>query len=102
MVGYSAYDWKTVAMSRSIGSTSLTTRPPMLISPELTLSSPAIIASSVDLPQPDGPTSTTNSPGSTSRSMSCNTACAPNRLLSLRMLSEAIYFTAPWVSPRTK
>ena len=34
----------------------------MQISPEVTLSSPAIIASRVDLPQPDGPTSAMNSP----------------------------------------
>ncbi len=91
-----------MAMSRSIGATSLTTRPPMLISPELTVSSPAIIARRVDLPQPDGPTRTTNSPGSTSRSMSFSTSSGPNRLLTLRMLSDAIYLTAPCVSPRTK
>ena len=42
--------------------TELTSRPSMRISPALTLSSPAIMASSVDLPQPDGPTSAMNSP----------------------------------------
>ena len=36
--------------------------------PPVMLSSPAIIRSSVDLPQPDGPTSTANSPSSISRS----------------------------------
>jgi hypothetical protein len=34
--------------------------------PEVTSSSPAIRRSSVDLPQPDGPTKTTNSPSSIS------------------------------------
>jgi len=49
-------------MSRSLGGTLLTTRPPIAISPRLISSRPAIIRSNVDLPQPDGPTSTTNSP----------------------------------------
>ena len=51
-----------MAMSRSFGATELTSLPSMRISPSLTVSSPAIMASRVDLPQPDGPTSATNSP----------------------------------------
>ena len=51
-----------MAMSRSAGSTSLTCLPPMLILPAVTVSRPAIIRSSVDLPQPDGPSSTVNEP----------------------------------------
>ena len=47
-----------MAMSRSAGSTWLTTRPPIEISPPVIVSSPATMRSSVDLPQPDGPTST--------------------------------------------
>ena len=49
-----------MAMSRSFGGTSLTTRP----DPDLALadsSSPASIRSAVDLPHPDGPTRTMNS-----------------------------------------
>ena len=53
-------------MSRSFGGTSLTLLAPMRISPELISSSPAIMRSSVDLPQPDGPTMTTNSPSAIS------------------------------------
>ncbi len=79
-----------MAMSRSLGGTSLTTRSPIAISPEVTVSSPAIIASSVDLPQPEGPTSTTNSPVSTSRSMPFSTSTEPKRLERLRTLSEAM------------
>src|SRR5262245_50440168 len=48
-------------MSRSLGGRSFTTRSPMVISPALISSSPATIRSVVDLPQPEGPTSTTNS-----------------------------------------
>ena len=49
-------------MSRSAGSSSLTTRPPMSISPPVISSSPATMRSSVLLPQPEGPTMTMNSP----------------------------------------
>jgi hypothetical protein len=49
-----------MAMSRSFGGTLLTTRSPMRISPAVMFSRPAIIRSKVDLPQPYGPTRTTN------------------------------------------
>ncbi len=51
-----------MAMSRSAGSISLTTRPPISMVPPVMVSSPATMRSSVDLPQPDGPTSTQNCP----------------------------------------
>ena len=51
-----------MAMPRSAGATSLTSLPSMARSPAVMSSSPAIIRSSVDLPQPEGPTNTTNSP----------------------------------------
>ncbi len=56
-----------MAMSRSFGSTAFTTRPAMETVPPEMSSSPAIIRSSVDFPQPDGPTSATNSPSATSK-----------------------------------
>src|SRR5438094_8135578 len=56
-------------MSRSFDSTSLTSRPSIAIVPPLISSSPASILSSVDLPQPDGPTSTMNSPSAMSKPM---------------------------------
>lgn len=52
-------------MSRSAGPTWLTTRPPMLHSPLVMVSSPATMRSNVDLPQPEGPTSTQNEPSGT-------------------------------------
>ena len=55
-----------MAMSRSLGGRSLTTRSPIVIVPELISSSPAIERSAVDFPQPDGPTRTMNSPSLTS------------------------------------
>ena len=51
-----------------LGSRSLTSRPPIEIEPAVTSSRPAIIRSSVDLPHPDGPTSTSSSPSAMSRS----------------------------------
>ena len=51
-----------MAMSRARGARSVTSRSPITIVPSVTSSRPAIIRSSVDLPQPDGPTSTMNSP----------------------------------------
>src|SRR4051794_13534049 len=56
-----------MARSRSLGSMSSTMRSPIRIEPALTSSSPASIRRAVDLPGPDGPTSTMNSPWRTSR-----------------------------------
>ena len=44
-------------------------RPSMRISPSVIVSSPAIMLSSVDLPQPEGPTSTRKPPFSSAMSM---------------------------------
>src|SRR5437016_192489 len=64
-------------MSRSFDSTSLTSLPSMAIVPALISSRPASIRSSVDLPQPDGPTNTMNSPLWMSNSMPCMTRVTP-------------------------
>ena len=64
-------------MLRSAGRTPFIDRPLIAISPEVTSSSPAIMLSSVDLPQPDGPTSTRNSPSSIEMSVSCRILTAP-------------------------
>src|SRR6266446_270626 len=65
-----------MAMSRLRGARSVTSRPPMRISPEVASSRPPTIRSTVVFPDPDGPTSTRNSPSDTSRS-SEETATAP-------------------------
>ena len=68
-------------------------------------SRPAISRSSVDLPQPDGPTKTTNSPSSMSRSRGGNdvdVAEALGHLLEYDASHDLLpYFTAPKVRPRT-
>src|SRR5690606_39586745 len=58
-----------MARSRLAGLTWVMSRPSSSIWPLLTSSSPAISRSRVDLPQPDGPTKTTNSRSRISRSM---------------------------------
>src|ERR1700693_5340105 len=74
-----------MAMSRAFGGRPLTRRPPIQISPELTSSRPPISRSKVDLPQPEGPPSTTNSPAATFRSSARSTAVSPKRLLTARI-----------------
>src|SRR5947207_2989916 len=69
-----------MAMSRSIGARLLTTLPSMLTSPEVISSRPATMRSVVVLPQPEGPTSTTNSRSRISRFTSF-TACVPSNFL---------------------
>src|SRR5215210_1188166 len=64
-------------MSRSFGARSLTTSPPIFRSPSEMSSSPAIIRSAVDFPQPDGPTRIISSPSRISRFM-CLTASKPS------------------------
>src|SRR5271163_4540012 len=55
-------------------------RPSMLISPALTDSRPGMVFNSVDLPQPDGPTSTRKPPLSSVRSIPLRISSAPKRL----------------------
>src|SRR3972149_238131 len=67
-----------MAMSRSFGGMSFTTRSPIVIVPSETSSRPAIIRSVVDFPHPDGPTSTTNSLSFTSRLTPCTATNPPS------------------------
>jgi hypothetical protein len=72
-----------MAMSRLAGGRLLTTRSPMEMVPPDTVSSPATILRSVDLPHPDGPTSTTNCPSAISTLTSCRTLTVPNAFATL-------------------
>src|SRR4051812_38647024 len=79
-----------MAILRSAGGSSFTRLLSILISPPLTVSSPAMMRSNVDFPQPDGPTKTTNSPSSTERSMSRRISVAPKDLATLCRDTSAI------------
>src|ERR1700744_5673788 len=83
-------------MSRSLGWTLLTTRSPIEIVPEVMFSRPASMRSRVDLPQPDGPTSTTNSPSSIGTVTPCRTSKAPNDLRTSRILTDDIRYPLPF------
>ena len=79
-----------MAMSRLPGGRWFTTRSPIAIVPPVTGSRPATILSKVDLPQPDGPTSTTNSPSAMSTLTPCKICTAPNAFDILRIATCAI------------
>src|SRR5262245_56988973 len=79
-----------MAMSRSLGWTLLTTRSPIEIVPEVMFSRPASIRSRVDLPQPEGPTSTTNSPSSIGIETPCKTSKLPNDFRTSRICTDDI------------
>src|SRR3954471_11624055 len=92
-----------MAMSRSAGSTALTMRPPISISPPVMLSSPATMRSSVDLPQPEGPTSTQNWPSPTSNSMPLMASNPPAEVLwtlrSATLAISALLLGLAWSAP---
>src|SRR5579883_1662002 len=79
-------------MSRSLGWTLLTTRSPIEIVPEVIFSSPASIRNKVDLPQPEGPTSTTKAPSSIGIVTPCRTSKPPNDLRTSRICTDDINF----------
>src|SRR5260370_16183893 len=79
-----------MGMARCCGGAVLATREAILTWTWVTLSKPAMIASKVDFPQPEGPTRTTNSPVFTSRSIPLSTGTEPKFFLRCWIVSEAI------------
>src|ERR1700751_5260075 len=78
-------------MSRALGGTRFTTVAPIAISPSPISSRPAIMRSNVDLPQPDGPTSTQNSPSAMPMSTPRMTCVEPNHLWTPVMVTAAMH-----------
>src|SRR5450755_59658 len=81
-------------MSRSFDSTSLTTLPSMAMVPASISSNPASMRNSVDLPHPDGPTSTMNSPSLMSKLMPWITLVGP-KLFSMPWNDTDAMFSVP-------
>src|SRR5580700_1387642 len=81
-----------MAMRRSRGLRSLTTRPPMRMSPEVGVSSPAIIRKRVVFPEPEGPRKTRNSPSRVSKFTLLTAPSWPslNTFVRLRVSTTAI------------
>src|SRR5215470_12492761 len=69
---------------------STTDRPSIRMSPEVGVSSPAIMLSVVVLPQPEGPSSATVSPSAIERSRPATATNDPNSLRSFRRTSFAV------------
>ena len=65
MWGKSAYSWNTVLTSRRRAGSAVTSTPPSRMVPAVGCSKPAIIRSTVVLPDPDGPRIANSSPSST-------------------------------------
>ena len=74
-----------------MGSFSLTNSLSIKISPSVTVSKPAIILSKVDLPQPEGPTITINSPSLMSVDMPWITSVEPKLFLTFLRETVAIF-----------
>src|ERR1700712_1064227 len=70
--------------------------PSIVIVPESMDSSRLMQRHSVDLPEPEAPTTTTTSPRSTSRSMSCSAWNEPKLLLTPRMLTRGSAITGTY------
>jgi hypothetical protein len=85
--------WNIIVMSRR---GRVTRSPDTRTSPALTGSSPEINRSSVDLPQPDRPSTATNSPSAISRSMPRSASTVPERPVNVRETPvRRIIFGAP-------
>src|SRR5262245_47039500 len=69
---------------------SLARRPPIRISPAVIVSRPATMRSKVDLPQPDGPTKTQNSPSCTVSETSRTTGPLPKSFVTLSKTISAM------------
>ena len=76
IVGKSEYAWNTIPVSRRLAGTSVTSRPSISTRPSVGRSNPASSRSAVVLPQPDGPSRASSSPGSSARSSPAS-ACVP-------------------------
>ena len=77
IVGKSEYAWNTIPVSRRLAGTSVTSRPSISTRPSVGRSNPASSRSAVVLPQPDGPSRASNSPGSSARSSPASACVAP-------------------------
>src|SRR3972149_1860366 len=79
-----------MAMLRSFGATSLTTRSPMRMVPSLTSSNPARQRRAVVLPHPEGPTNTRNSRSCTSIDRSLRASTLSKRLVTCSNVTLAM------------
>src|SRR5512137_2551733 len=84
-----------MAILRSLGGTSLTTRSAIEMVPSLISSRPANMRRLVDLPQPEGPTKTRNSLSGISRLRLFTAVTLPYRLTTFSNVTDAMTIS-PW------
>ena len=89
-------------VGRSDAGTPAMSWPSIAIRPLSGFSKPAICFSSVVLPQPDGPTSATNSPRSTLRLTPFSANAAPSLLFHIDNVEDRVLPHAPCSAPRCK
>src|SRR5882762_1522820 len=97
MWGNSAYSWNTVLTSRVRAGQEVTSTPPSRMVPAVGCSKPAIMRSTVVLPDPDGPRIANSSPSSTVRSApsTATTPLVPRSWNTLRTPINSIC-GSPW------
>src|SRR5262249_53340280 len=78
--------WKTKPIFRCWAGRSVTSSPPNNTWPSSAVSSPAMMRSSVVLPEPEGPSSATKAPSATSRLMPFSAELVPNVLTIFSMV----------------
>ena len=83
--GNNASDWNTMPRSRLWVGSAVMSAPSSAIEPALGSSRPAIMRSSVVLPQPDGPSRHTNVPCGTASVTSSTAVKSPKRLVTALM-----------------
>src|SRR5690606_27101732 len=87
--------WNTIATFRSFGGRWLTTLSPMITSPLVAFSRPAIVRINVVLPDPEAPSSTRDSPSRTSRDTPSTARTEPKWVCRSRTVSFAISGAPP-------
>src|SRR6218665_1251863 len=89
MCVHSAWLWNTMPVGRFSGGMRVTSSPSMAITPPLGVSKPPTMRSSVDLPEPDGPSRQTSSPSPTVRLNLSTATVVENTLLTSLMSRTA-------------
>ncbi len=77
-------------VGRFSGGSRVTSSPSMVMTPLVGVSKPPIIRSSVDLPEPEGPSRQTSSPSATVRSKLSTARMVPKALVTSRMSRTAM------------
>jgi excinuclease ABC subunit A len=87
--------WNTILTGRRFGATFAMSLPPIMMLPSSGAMKPAIIRSSVVLPQPDGPRMEKKLPRATLNERASTAVCEPKRLTTLRASRSGVLNSRP-------